>query len=58
MLDKNTCKKTHHVRRVQKDIRLVERHTLINGSREMLNPHPILAAHMLFFAAFLLLTRE
>lgn len=58
VLDENTRKKSHHVRSVQEHIRLIEGHTLVDGSCQVLNPHPVLTRHMLFLSTFLLFTRK
>lgn len=55
VLHKDTGKKTNHVGRVEKDVALVERHALIDGSCQVVNPDSILSTHVLFFAILLFL---
>lgn len=58
VLDKDTGEEPDHIGRMKKDIRLFERHTLMESPSKMIDPHPILSAHMLFLSVFLLLTAK
>lgn len=49
LLDKNTSKQANEVRRMEKNVWFFKRHYIIDASRQMISPHPVLSAHMLFF---------
>jgi hypothetical protein len=58
VLDEDAREETNKIRAMQENIRLLERHAVIDSPRQMLHPHPILTTHVLFLTAFLLFASE
>lgn len=58
VLDKYAGEQSNHVGTVQKNVRFLERHTLMQCAGEVIDPHPVLPAHMLFLSILLLLASK
>lgn len=58
VLDEDTGEEPDHIGCMKKDVRLFKRHAFVERSGKVIDPHPILPAHMLFLSIFFLLTAK
>lgn len=58
MLDKYAGEQPNHVGTVQNNVRFLKRHTFVQCASKVVNPDPILPAHVLFLSILLLLASK